>query len=55
MVRKGYKVEILRYKMSERETRSERMRGNVKKWRQHDQKGTNLWIIIWEMNIHETC
>ena len=36
MVRKGYKVEILRYKMSERERGFERMRGSMKKWRQHE-------------------
>ena len=40
--------------MSESETRCEKFSGNMKKWRQHDQKGTNLWIIIWEMNIHES-
>ena len=41
MVRKGYKVEILRYKISERE-RFERMRGNMKKWRQHIKNGGNM-------------
>ena len=35
MVRKGYKVEILRYKMSEREKVSENEKQHDK-WRQHE-------------------
>ena len=46
MMRKGFKVERMIDKMSERETRFERLRGNIKRWRQHDQMGTNLCIII---------
>ena len=45
--------------MSKSETRFEKFSSNMKKWTQHGKmeptwkNGTNLWIIVWEMNIHE--
>ena len=41
-------------KMPEREIRFDRLRGNMSKGQQHVKKGTNMLIVIWEINIHES-
>ena len=47
------KIARLGDNMPDRDTRSERLRVTCQKGRQGFEKRTNMWIIIWEMDIHE--